>query len=960
MYSNVDSLFNKKDELEVLIADKNYDVIALTEIFPKNQQLDYTDNIWNINGYTLHYPADKTFTARGCIIFTKDTLKSFQIDSRKMNFIEHIQVGIQTNTGSNILISCIYRSPSATSDECILELAEVMGIKKYYNTKFDCILHMGDFNFKEINWQLQSTTVGNEHLATRFLETVMDLFLIQHVRQPTRYRGDNIPSVLDLILTNEEGMIETIDHCAPIGSSDHEVLEFKYVYRNVNDVYRPGKFCYFKGNYEEINKELENVDWENLLARGSIEDLWTRFADKLSNISEKNIPVSKSKPKNYDTPWMNPDTLSAIQLKRKMWKKYKYCRNPQNKERYNQAKAVSSQKVREAQAQYEKTVALKSKEDPKAFWKYVQSKTKVKESIQCIIDQGVIYSDNEHKADLLNKFFHSVFISESDTDNLPNFVTRTNQTLENVEITETIVKKHLNKIKESKSQGSDGIHPKLIKETVTSITKPVTKIYTKSMEESKLPQIWKVANITPIHKKGPKTDVSNYRPISLTSIICKTMERIVRDTLMDYMEDNNFFTNHQHGFRKGRSCVTQLIEVIEKWTDKLDNQNDIDVIYLDFQKAFDTVPHNRLILKLKGYGITGNILHWIKDFLSDRKQRVVLNGTHSTWTNVTSGIPQGSVLGPILFIIYINDLPDAIHNFVKLFADDTKLFATVNNIDDKNSLQSDINQLLEWSQNWLLKFNNSKCKHVHLGPNSIHRYTMSNTVIEKSEEEKDLGIIIDSKLQFQQHINAQVKKANQKVGIINRTFKYMDKDMFLTLYKSLVRPHLEYGSTVWAVINKKEAILIENVQRRATRLIREIQHLSYGDRLKYLGLPSLQYRRLRADMVETYKIFNDIDKVDKSIFPVRESRTRGHKHKIFKKHSRTNRRKYSFSQRVVDHWNALPTDIVEAKSVNIFKSVLNAHWKNFPIKFVPDFYGPEAGITVNTIEMGQRGSQPNH
>jgi hypothetical protein len=225
---------------------------------------------------------------------------------------------------------------------------------------------------------------------------------------------------------------------------------------------------------------------------------------------------------------------------------------------------------------------------------------------------------------------------------------------------EATVKKYVSKVKESKSQGSDSIYPKLIKETAISISKPVTKIFNKSIEEKKLPKIWKIANITPIHKKGHKYDVSIYIPISLTSIICKTMEKIIRDTLMSHMKENKFFTVHHHGFRKGRSCVTQLIEVVEKWTEELDNHNSIDTIYLDFHKSFDTVPHRRLIHKLKGYGILGNLLHWIEDFLNDRKQRVLLNGAHSAWSTVTSGLPQGSVLDPILFTIYINDLPDVI------------------------------------------------------------------------------------------------------------------------------------------------------------------------------------------------------------------------------------------------------------------------------------------------------------
>ncbi|KAK3084823.1 hypothetical protein FSP39_019637 [Pinctada imbricata] len=376
----------------------------------------------------------------------------------------------------------------------------------------------------------------------------------------------------------------------------------------------------------------------------------------------------------------------------------------------------------------------------------------------------------------------------------------------------------MNKLEDHKSQGPDNMHPHYFKTLAEQLKKPLHILFNTSFREGKLPNVWKTANVTPLHKKGPKHNSSNYRPISLTSIICKLMEKIVRDALMSYMEENQLFTVHQHGFRKKHSCVTQLIEVLEDWSKEIDNSNSIDNIYLDFQKAFDKVPHKRLLEKLKGYGIGGNLLSWIESFLTERKHRVVLNGSESNWSNVTSGIPQGSVLGPTLFLIYINDLPDVVHNIVKLFVDDTKLYLVVNNHEQQERLQEDINSLASWSNKWLLKFNVSKCKHLHLGKPNQTTYTMNDEEITKCDSEKDLGITVDDKLKFQVHINTQIKKANIKLGLIKRTFTYLDKDIFLKLYKSLVRPHLEYGSNVWSVIYKKEAIALENVQRRATRM----------------------------------------------------------------------------------------------------------------------------------------------
>ena len=318
--------------------------------------------------------------------------------------------------------------------------------------------------------------------------------------------------------------------------------------------------------------------------------------------------------------------LESIRTKRKLWKKFKYCRSDLNKANYDRAKRESSIRVKVAKRDYEKSVAINMKDDSKIFWKFVQSKTKVKDQIQCLIDEGgEIYSDDREIAQQLNSFFKSVF-TEENLANPPDFESRTNIEVTDIEINQETVEKLLSKIKETKSPGTDQIHPKFIKETAKNLAKPITEIFSKSMDEGTLPNDWKKANVTPLHKKGPKHKVSNYRPISLTSILCKTMERIVRDAIMEHMESNNLFTKHQHGFRKGHSCVTQLIEVIEEWTKELDSHNNIDAIYLDFQKAFDTVPHKRLITKLHGYGIRGKLLSWIENFLTDRKQRVILNG----------------------------------------------------------------------------------------------------------------------------------------------------------------------------------------------------------------------------------------------------------------------------------------------------------------------------------------------
>ena len=248
--------------------------------------------------------------------------------------------------------------------------------------------------------------------------------------------------------------------------------------------------------------------------------------------------------------------------------------------------------------------------------------------------------------------------------------------------------------------------------------------------------------------------------------------------------------------------------MLDDWTKAIDNGVPIDALYLDLQKAFDSVPHQRLLLKLEKMGITGNLLRWIKNFLSDRKQRVTLNGFSSDWSDVTSGVPQGSVLGPILFILYVNDLPSVVKSCCKVFADDTKLYKEIHGLKDYQDLQDDIYELCRWTAKWLLFFNANKCKVLHVGPNNprfVYKMTdkNNNTVdIKEVEHEKDLGIIFQQDLKFDQHVSMVVNKANRVLGLIKRTFAYLDKNTFLCLYKSLIRSHLDYGDTIWNPVLK--------------------------------------------------------------------------------------------------------------------------------------------------------------
>ena len=288
------------------------------------------------------------------------------------------------------------------------------------------------------------------------------------------------------------------------------------------------------------------------------------------------------------------------------------------------------------------------------------------------------------------------------------------------------------------------------------------------------------------------------------------MEKLIKGRIIDHLNANSLINDSQHGFTAGRSCLTNLLTFLESLTSHVDQGLPVDVLYLDFSKAFDKVPHQRLISKLRAHGIGPDISRWIENWLTDRKQKVTIKGTQSPWTSVTSGVPQGSVLGPTLFTIYTNDIDDNIKSQILKFADDTKLMAPVSNQEQITELQEDLASAFNWAGKWQMEFNPGKCKCVHFGhANPKHEYTMGAQKIAHSTEEKDLGVLINQSLSPSHHMATCVSRANRIVGLIKRTYENKSKRNIIALHKSLVRPHLAYCVQAWRPHNQKD---IDNLE----------------------------------------------------------------------------------------------------------------------------------------------------
>ena len=495
------------------------------------------------------------------------------------------------------------------------------------------------------------------------------------------------------------------------------------------------------------------------------------------------------------------------------------------------------------------------------------------------------------------------------------------EALSRIRCTSEEVSKRIGNLNRFKSPGPDGFLPRVVREVQNEMAPFLAEIFNKSLETGEVPEDWKLANVTPIFKKGDHECPKNYRPISLTSIIVKLLEGILVDKIVDYLELHNLITDSQHGFRRHRSCLTNLLEFFHVMLSEYDRSRAIDILYLDFQKAFDKVPHCRLMSKVSALGVSTEVTNWIRSWLTGRQQRVIINGVSSEWTPVTSGVPQGSVLGPLLFIIYVNDIDIGLLSVISKFADDIKLGANVKDPEGVEQLRMDLNRLGEWSETWQMPLNLEKCKVMHIGQaNSKSDYSLQGKAMVVTDLEKDLGVLISSDLKFSKQCIEVEKKAQKLLGYIKRQFKYRNKEIVLTLYNALIRPLLEYAVQFWSPALRKDIERLEKVQARATKLIPSLRRLSYEDRLRALDLFPLETRRLRGQLIEVFKILNGFDNVDYSkMFSLNTNTTRNHGWKLELKRFSTSICGNFFTYKICSTWNKLPSEVVNSSSVEQFK-----------------------------------------
>ena len=636
---------------------------------------------------------------------------------------------------------------------------------------------------------------------------------------------------------------------------------------------------------------------------------------------------------------MSQSLRSKIRSKKKLYQKYKRSGSIAIYDKFIQVKHSVQKELRISYQTYiNNLISFECDDDSwqnthlKKFWSFIKGLRKENTSITSLNYNGNVLVDPIAKANALNSHFKSIFTTE-DYSCLPNKGPSPHPTIADLSISTFGIHNLLSSLNIHKSAGPDEINAIVLKET-REVTAPILcAIFRCSLQNGTVPGDWKKANVVPIYKKGNRQHPSNYRPISLTSIVSKLFEKIISSHIVKHLESHNMLYDLQHGFRQHRSCETQLVSLIHELMTNFDNNIQSDLILMDFAKAFDTVPYQRLLYKLQWYGVWGNIYRWIQSFLCERTQKVVQDGVSSSPVMVTSGVPQGSVLGPILFLIYINDLPEYIkYSTIRLFADDCILYRPVKSFNDSILLQEDINSLYSWASTWLMNFNISKCYSMNISQSRTNyiptQYYLDNRPLTIVDHCKYLGVVIQSNLNWTKHVEEKVAKANTTLSMLRRNLKtncIQTKDL---AYRALVRPQLEYASVAWSPWQQGLSALIEKVQRRSARFVmNDYQYnSSVSNMILNLSWDTLEHRRIKSRLSLFYKILHGLAAVpvEQYIQPCAFLQTRGsHQYKFHPIFSHKNIYKSSFFPATIPLWNILPSEIVNCNSLYHFKLFLD-------------------------------------
>ena len=907
-----------------------------------------------IQEYEVYRSDRKERRQGGVAVYVHNSITVNNVEKYSDGYCEAVMMYIKK---AKLHISSVYRPPLAPEDSfkaCMKKVTE------FTEKQTGCEhIMLGDFNFRFLNWDTETiSTDGIPSSETRqanyFINYTHMNLLTQVVNEATRN-----DSVLDLVLTSNSDIIHNTE-TENIRKTDHKMVKCDIVHtglqrekvqsRESKEKKPLDKLNIQKANWAAINEELEEVNWDNILDKSkSIDEIYNIFEKVVTEKCTRHCPQRQNGDRkiNFNIP---DDRRALIRKKKKLNGKinyYKYIETVGTDRKLEKVKlekdnveAKINESHRRERERKELEAISKIKVNPKAFYTYTKRFNKTASKIGPLADENnKIQNGAKEKANILQKQYCKVFSNPDDADinNIPMKEKENVPNIEDIEFSVEDIKTAIDDIPLFSAPGPDKLPAIILKKCKDQVAYPLYLIWRHSLDTGCIPQSLKTQSIIPIFKKkGDKSNPANYRPVSLTSHALKLFERVMRLNIVKHLEENNLLSEDQHGFRQYRSTVTQLLAHIDNIIQILETSDNADVIYLDFAKAFDKVDHGILLMKIAKLGIHGKISAWIKDFLSDRTQQVVVDGETSKSAPVISGVPQGTVLGPVLFIIFIDNLTEAIKNAgIKVFADDSKLTLKIKSDEDHGKLQQDLHTSIIWSLLNNMQLNTDKFQLLQHGKNKQLKKpyeTEKDNAINSSESVKDLGITITSDLSWDEHITNSVKAGKRYAGWILRCFQSRKPEVIMMLFKMFVIPRIEYASPVWLPYLKKDIIRIEALQRTVTFKLENMQDKNYHQRLQALKLYSLQRRRERFVIITMHKMAIGLTKnfLNLSFY---DSKRQGKNCRIklskASGHIKTVRNNY-FTAVGPSLYNSVPKHIKEQNKLTVFKKRLDKWLQSLP------------------------------
>ena len=928
----------------------NYDIISLCET-SLNDTIQVPEN--SLPGYKFHscnHP--EGFRSGGVGIFYKETLPLKIRDDLSFEecIVSELCFGHKT-----IFFTVLYRNPGnkAPSNEFQSFVSNMENLYcKIKQEKPYAMFFAGDLNGHSQAWWPDGDTNPEGAMIDNLFS---DLNLSQLISEPTHFfRDDCRPTCIDLIVTDQPNIV--LD--SGVRPSLDPTVKHQITFCKVNFKIPPlPKFTrqlwhFDRAQTDLIQRAISEFPWEVRLRQNQDPNIQVNLLNQcILNIMSNYVPNEVKKICPREPEWLTWNVKSMLRKQNRIYRKYK------NNGYKNEDKIILDRfrnecfnAITNAKEKYLRHLGDKLA-DPttgqKTYWKILNkflNKCKVPRIPPLIVNDKFII-DYKEKASLFNTFFASQCTPLLNDSELPNLIFLTNSRINSFEITHDEIKNIISGLSTNKAHGPDKISVNMIKLCGQHLCVPLKIIFDNILETGIFPDQWKEANVTPVHKKNNKQLITNYRPISLLPILAKIYERIIFKNMYNYLISNNLITKNQSGFKPGDSVVNQLLSIVHEIHTAFDDKNCFEVrsVYLDISKAFDKVWHEGLIFKLQQNGVEGKLLTLFENYLKNRKQRVVLNGSDSKWGDILAGVPQGSVLGPLLFLIYINDLEDGIKSQVKFFADDTSLFSIIRDpIVSANELNHDLDLISQWAHQWKMSFNPDPTKAAEEVLFSCKKQSplhppiyFNNIEVKRVNDHKHLGLTLDSKLSFTKHVNEKVAIARKGIGVIKHLAPYLPLKSRDQIFKMYVRPHLDYCDIIYhipAISNVFNSSLtlnyqmdmLERTQYQAALAVSGTWKGTNRDKIyEELGWETLDQRRFFRRLTQFYKIMSNLtpDYLKLPIPPLMNHLFGYRFSNVIRTIAcRTERYRNSFYPNTVVSWNDIGPELREARSISIFKN----------------------------------------